>query len=549
MRLSFKAKQWIKRFIFFGGFFAIYQLMGVFGILQIVLMIGLMVGQFAMIFWFMARYGAPEISLPGEVPTRWTDVYGQDKVVKRMKQMQVYLEDPERIESRGGYVPKGVVLWGPPGVGKTLMAKAFAGETKFPFILVQPGAFAAMFIGVNFLKVARLFRSARKLADQYGGCVVFLDEIDSLGSRGGNVNDGPQNALRATERPLESKFQAVVGGFSGGNMGTLEAVLSKLDGLERNTTLYSRFRKFLGFKPLPPVKRRILFFGATNMLQRLDPALLRDGRFDRKLYVGYPNLEGRIATFKGYLDRIANNISDEQIRVLAQNNPKSSGAFIRGVINEGLINAIEDGRDMLTWADMREAIIFKEMGESRGRQPNEKDQWATALHEAGHAVAAHHFMLDHKIQFASVEIRGHTLGVVSPIQEEERYSETKSEIEANIKVFLAGYWAEKEWFGDVSTGPSSDLLQANRLADLMISRWALDDDNMAIVLTNEEEALAEWLFDRRTEVLKNLYEEMAAFLGERKDQVEAVAHLLDRLNTVDGVEIHKILATMESERR
>lgn len=513
--------------------------MGITGMVQIALMVALMVGQFALIFYFMARYGAPEVSLPGEVATRWTDVYGQDKVVKRMKQMQVYLEDPARIERRGGYVPKGVVLWGPPGVGKTLMAKAFAGETKYPFILVQPGAFAAMFIGVNFLKVARLFKTARRLSDQYGGCVVFLDEIDSLGSRGGTVNKSEK-----TMRPL----RAVVGGFSGGNMGTLEAILAKLDGLERNTSMAARLRKFVGLKPGAPIKRRILFFGATNMLERLDPALLRDGRFDRKLYVGYPNLEGRIATFRGYLAKIEHDIGDEQVKALAQNNPRASGAFIRGVINEGLINAIEDGRDTLTWADMRDAIVFKEMGESQGRQTNEGDQWRVAVHEAAHAVAAHHFMTDHTIQFGSVEMRGHTLGVISPVQIDERHTSTKKDVEAEIKVCLASYWAEKEWFGDLSTGPSHDLLQANRYADLMISRWAFDDE-LSIVLSNEEEMLAEWLFDKRTVTLRKLYDDMAEFLGQRKDQIEAIATLLDKYNTVDGVEIHKILKTIEQERR
>lgn len=539
LQKSYARKQWLKRLILLAAGWGLFNLLGLPGIIQITLIVGMMIMQFGMIFWFMAKYGAPEVSLPGEVATRWSDVYGQDKVVKRMKQMQVYLEDPEKIEKVGGYVPKGVILWGPPGVGKTLMAKAFAGETKYPFILVQPGAFAAMFIGVNFLKVARLFKQARKLSDQYGGCVVFLDEIDSLGSRGGQVNGEPQS---------RSMLRAIVGGMGGGNMGTLEAILSKLDGLEKNTSMYARLKKALGFKPPKPIKRRILFFGATNMMDRLDPALLRDGRFDRKLYVGFPNLEGRIATFSGYLAKIKNTITNEQIKMLAQNNPKASGAYIRGVINEGLINAIEEGRDSLEWKDMRNAIIFKQMGEDQGRQTNQADQWAVAIHEAAHAVAAHHYMKDHVIQFASVLIHGNTLGVVNPIQEEERHTQTKSDIEAWIKVCLASHWAESEWFGDVSTGPSHDLLSANQHADLMIARWGLGG-SINVVLDNEEETLAEWLYDQREEMLDGLYAELGEFLGSRKNQIEAIAHLLDTYNTVDGIEIHKILTTMELERK
>lgn len=539
MKKNYSRKLWAKRLALLAIAWWLFNLLGLPGVIQITLMIALMVGQFGLIFWFMARYGAPEVSLPGEVETRWSDVYGQDKVVRRMKQMQVYLEDPEKIERVGGYVPKGVVLWGPPGVGKTLMAKAFAGETKFPFILVQPGAFAAMFIGINFLKVARLFKQARRLSDQYGGCVVFLDEIDSLGNRGGQVDESQQS---------RSMLRMVVGGGGAGNMGTLEAILAKMDGLEKNTSMVARVKKMFGFKPAKPIKRRVLFFGATNMMQRLDPALLRDGRFDRKLYVGFPNLEGRVATFSGYLAKIKNDITDDQVKMLAQNNPKASGAYIRGVINEGLINAIEEGRDQLEWRDMRNAIIFKQMGEDQGRQTNKADQWSVAVHEAAHAVAAHHYMKDHVIQFASVLIHGNTLGVVNPIQEEERHTQTKSDLEAWIRVCLASHWAESEWFGDISTGPSQDLLSANQHADLMISRWGLNG-TVTLVLDSEEETLAEWLYDTREELLAAQYAAVAEFLGARKDQVEAIAHLLDKYNTVDGVEIHKILTTMELERK
>lgn len=534
---QYRTKQLVKRLIFSGVLIWLYGVLGLFGVIQIGLMMAMMIGQFALIFYFMSRYGTYEIVQPGEINVSWDDVYGQDKVVKRMRQMQIYLEEPEKIENVGGFVPKGVILWGPPGVGKTLMAKAFASSTKFPFVLVPPGGFAAMFIGVNFMKVARLFRVLRKLADQHGGVICFMDEIDNLGSRGGQVTENDRSVRR-------SIWNVVVGGMSGGNMGTLPMLLSKMDGLDKPSGLGFRIRKMLGMKQPPPPKRRILFFGATNMLQNLDPALLRDGRFDRKLYVGYPTLEGRVQTFDGYLRKIAHNISSEQVMQMAKDNPRASGAFIRGIINEGLINAVEDGRAALEWKDMRDAIIFKSMGEDQGRQRHEGDQRRVAIHEAAHAVAAYHFRKDEKIAVASVVMRGHTLGFVQGIPLEERHTQTKSEMEADIKVSLASHWAEGFWFGDISSGPASDLENANILASKIQGEWALGD-NLAILLDKEEGALAEYSFDKRDEYLHKLYKEMADFLAPRKDQVEAVADLLNKKDTVDGEEIIALLERLE----
>ena len=300
------------------------------------------IGQFAAIFWFMSR-GGVDIYYPGDVRTRFSDVWGQDHVLARVQENILYLEDPESIEDHGGYVPGGILLWGPPGTGKTLMAEAMAGETGRPYVFVDPGAFINMFFGVGILKVKGLFRRLRKLAVRYGGVIVFFDEADSLGSRGGSVGgQGGQRQQPAPGSPFASchgfsyltpDSQAVLTtraggllgdsaladpaprragvfrqmipagmGMGGGGMGTLQALLTEMSGLKKPRGFVNRVvRRTLGMRPKPPPKYRILIVMATNLPSALDEALLRPGRIDRMYRVGYPSKEGRKAHVRGLL--------------------------------------------------------------------------------------------------------------------------------------------------------------------------------------------------------------------------------------------------------
>ncbi|HEX4906467.1 MAG TPA: AAA family ATPase, partial [Acidimicrobiales bacterium] len=218
-------------------------------VLQLAFALVFMVVQFVGLFWFLSR-GGVDTYMPDDIDTRFSDVWGQDNVVERVKENIVFLEDPESIESRGGHVPSGILLWGPPGTGKTLMAEAVAGETGKPYVFVDPGAFQAMFMGVGILKVKALFRKLRKLALRYGGVIVFFDEADSLGSRGGLAQIGPGQGMSSpfADRPdcnglryltPESQLAVLRDGFvmgagmGGGGMGTLQALLSELSGLKK----------------------------------------------------------------------------------------------------------------------------------------------------------------------------------------------------------------------------------------------------------------------------------------------------------------------------
>ena len=529
-----KLTKWFKRAAIVAAAWWVFNTVGLLGILNMVLMLSVIVGQFALIFWFMSKVGAEEVIFPEDIDTTWDDVWGQDRAKERLQEVEYFLKHPDEIESKGGSVPRGVLLWGPPGTGKTLMAKALAKHVDRPFILVGPGAFTSMFFGVNILKVKRLFRRARKLSLEHGGCVVFLDEIDSLGNRG--IQPGGQGLFARI-------IDGIIVGGGMGQMGTLEILLAEMDGLVKPKGILNRVLKAAGLKPLPPPKYRILFLGATNIPERLDAALLRPGRFDRKIKVSYPDREGRIATFKGYLAKVPHTLSDEDIEVLADNNPYATGAVIKDAVNEALITALRRGSDVIEWQDIRNAIIWKQMGDEEGRQSYEEDQWRVAVHEAAHAVAAHHFRSGHRIQFASVIRRGHTLGVVSSVPLEERFTKTKDEYLADIKVSLASVWAERRFFdGDLSSGPASDLQNANRIAHLMLARLGMGE-SLAINVDDKGEPRAP--LKKVDKLLQQQYDEVAEFLEARKDQVLIVADLLDKEETVDGDRIHELLERME----
>ena len=389
------------------------------------------VAQFALLFWFLSR-GGVDVYYPDDIKTRFSDVWGQDHVLERVKENIIFLENPELVEDRGGYVPGGILLWGPPGTGKTLMAEAVAGETGKPYVFVDPGAFINMFMGVGVLKVKGLFRKLRKLSLRYGGVIVFFDEADSLGNRGiamGGAPGGGRRGLRRRSRrpaatasptcrptcqwrmardamtsqfavdPAEpgaqrgtsrSSAACMNGGMGGGGMGTLQALLTELSGLKKPRGFINRVvRRALGMRPKPPPHYRILVMMATNMPSALDEALLRPGRIDRIYRVGYPSKAGRVRTYEGYLAKVSHELTAEQIDKLATITPYATGATIKDLVNEALIIAIRDGRDVITYQDVIKAKQLKELGPPEDVEYIERERHAVAIHEACHAVVAY----------------------------------------------------------------------------------------------------------------------------------------------------------------
>ena len=554
------------------------------GILQVVFIISIGVLQFVAIFWFMSK-GGVQTYMPDDIETRFTDVKGQDAVLNRVQENMVFLENPESIESRGGYVPGGILLWGPPGTGKTLMAQAVAGESAKPFVFVEPGAFMAMFFGVGILKVKGLYRKLRKLATRYGGVIVFFDEADSLGNRGGmaqggwNVDPTPGsawstalacNGLGYVSEPGRRnvvfgavpdatgphKEHMIMPGYGGGGMGTLQALLSEMDGLKKPRGFVNRVvRRALGMKPKPPPKYRILHIFATNQPGVLDEAMLRPGRIDRIYKVGYPHLEGRTATFVYYLAKVQHELTDEQITKLATITPYASGALIKDTVNEALVIAIRDGRDTITWRDIIKAKQLKEHGLPDDHEYIERERHAVAVHEACHAVVAYRLRKHAVIDVATIERRGDVGGFVSSIPPEDQFVEWRSERDIDIMTFLASLAGERLFFdGDHSTGVGGDMRGATTIATQMLAYYAMGDTIAArsvtlggmrggqAIETGSDRGLFDTEFGKQVDAkLTQLYDETYQLLADNRAEVLAVAHALETHKTITGEDVAAIV--------
>jgi cell division protease FtsH len=566
-------------------------------ILQFMIYFVLIIGQFAALFWFLSR-GGVDVYFPDDIKTRFADVWGQDHVLARVQENILYLEHPEQIESKGGYVPGGILLWGPPGTGKTLMAEAVAGETGKPYVFVDPGAFINMFFGVGVLKVKGLFRKLRKLALRYGGVIVFFDEADSLGNRGSLAQGGPNGPGMATPAPHQAPCNGFsylspdvqwalfersmppsvedaprgrrdrqvmpvgtgMGGMGGGGMGTLQALLTELSGLKKPRGFINRHvRRMFGMRPKPPPKYRILVMMASNMPEALDPALLRPGRIDRIYKVGYPSKAGRVRTYEGYLAKVRHELTPDQVDKLAVITPYATGATIKDMVNEALISAIRDGRDVITWQDVLRAKQLKDLGPPEDVEYIERERHAVAVHEACHALIAYRTRQHMEIDIATIEKGSTYLGMVASIKPEDQFTGWRSEYESDILVSLASLAGERMFFGDdSSSGVSGDLESATAVASFMEGFWGMGNTVSSYSTARRlevgspgggqvgqkkgsaEAEMRRALADRIEDNLDRLMRQVTDILRDNRDEVLCIAHALETHKTLTGEDIAAI---------
>jgi len=545
--------------------------------------------QFVALFWFLSR-GGIDTYFPDDIKTRFSDVWGQDHVLARIRENLVFLENPESIEKLGGYVPGGILLWGPPGTGKTLMAESMAGETGKPFVFVDPGAFNNMFFGIGILKVKGLFRKLRKLALRYGGVVVFFDEADALGNRGIMTNRPPGSYSNGFEKKLDchgtnylsaesqsliatdhltrkhvevekptlvNRFMMGAGAGGGAGSGTLQALLTELSGLKKPRGFFNRVvRRTLGMRPKNPPKYRILVVMATNMPESLDEALLRPGRIDRMYRVGYPSKAGRIRTYEGYFEKISHTLTKEEIEKLAIITPYATGATIKDLVNESLIMAIRNERSVVTWSDVLKAKQLKQLGPSEDVEYIERERHATAIHEACHAVTAYRVRKHMEIDIATIEKGAEYLGMVASIPPDDQFTHWKSEYESDILVALASLSGERMFFdGDNSSGVSGDLESATSIAGLMEGYWGMGSTVSSYASSrrmelgapggakpNDSKAeMRRALADRIEDNLAHLLEKSEELLRENRREVLSVAHALEANKTLSGNDVHAVI--------
>lgn len=502
-------------------------------------------------FWFLTR-GQSYTIFPREYDVSFEDVRGQGPAVQSVQEVVKLFRGFQEFKRIGGYPPHGLLFEGPPGTGKTLMAKALAGTVGVPFLYATGTGFASMFFGIGNLKIMRMFRKARKYSNRYNGAVIFIDEIDAIGSRG-----GVQTASVPLDQSPRGWTRFLMGGGmgGGGGLGIVNELLVQMDGLIMPRGLRRHVRRFLRLKPKVP-SYNVLIIGATNRAQALDPALLRPGRFDRKIHVGLPDKEGRKDVIQYYLAKVRHEPID--LDKFAQSAMGFSPARIKNIINEALIVALQDGRDALSWDDVWQAKLIEEIGLKQHAKYTPKEKEMTAVHEAGHAVARRELQSEDKqIQVISIVKRESTLGLVHAVDLEERFGQTKEEILEEVQVFLAGQAAEEIWFGTSSTGSSSDLYASTLLALNFIGRFGMGKRLLSYSVLppgmwGQEQAYEQMLSDReiRDEVdalLKRCKAEVTALLKKRSFAVERIRDELLAREELVGDDLEELMQEISDQ--
>ena len=515
---------------------------------------------------------------PGEYDINFDDVRGQKASVEATQEVVKLFQGFKKFRKMGGYPPQGILLEGPPGTGKTLLSKAIAGEVNVPFIYASASSFNNMFMGVANLRVMRLFTKARKFSERFGGAVIFMDELDAVGSRGGvpqtmepypfdePFRHGLEDRLVAgtREEPRQGGILGFVDRFFVGGMGGMggmlvNELLVQMDGLEQPRGLRRFLRRLIPLKIRKHLKRKvpnynILVIGATNWADALDPALLRPGRFDRRLHVGLPDKEGRKDIADYYLKKVRHEDIDRE--KFAKATVGYSPARIKNVVNEALIFALQDGRDSLSWKDIWAAKLTDEIGLKQPVEYDEEEKVKIATHEAGHAVASWYLEREElQMQVISIIKRENALGLVSYQEREDRYVRTRSDVTARIKTALAAGAAENVWFGETTTGVSGDLRQATWAAATMAGLFGMGKELYSFgTIPNElvgGSSIGAMLRDTTVreevnEILLKARKEIEDLLRDKSNIVEGVRDALLEREEIIGEEIDRLFARLEA---
>lgn len=440
---------------------------------------------------------AAKVLSASQLKTSLADIAGMNEAKREVTEIVDFLKDPAKFTRLGAKPPTGVLIYGPPGTGKTLMARAIAGEAKANFIAVSGADFDERYVGVGAARVKELFKLARK----YKPCIVFIDEIDALApQRSGNVAD------------------------SGGKDQTINQFLSEMDNIQSH------------------LNEGIIFIGATNRLDIIDKALLRPGRFDRKVFFRLPTIEERAEILEAHLKNVK-LAKDVNVKTLAKLTIGFSGADLANLVNEAAIDATREQKKAVDMASFDEANDKIALGvKQESLSYSDEDKKRTAYHEAGHALVGllhpNHPRVLHKL---TIGLRDYSLGVTHFQPQSEEYSLTKQELEALIATSFGGYIAEELIFGKekISVGASSDLVNANRIAKQMVSKYGMADKQLLLV---SEIFPDEGLFMGAAEdILKRDYDEAKAILEKNMDKLHALANALLENETLDYEQIVKLL--------
>ncbi len=504
-------------------------------VFRVVLILFLAVIQFVAIFWFMAR-SRVEIIRPGDPKQVTFDDYkGQPSLLKMVRQWISLLSDRQQFQKMGGQFINGLLLYGEPGTGKTLLAKAMAGEAGIAFISIEGSGFRAMFWGVDVLKMIRFIGQARKLAREYGACIAYIDEIDAVGMSRGAVMGG------------QSGMGMGMGGFMGAGTGALTRLLYEMDGInelsrwEKLRARWYQFRK----KPVPPRNWHILFMGSTNRPDVLDPALTRPGRFDRTVVVNKPDRAGRREMVKYYLNKIRTDETVDVEAIVSDTAWATPARIMSAITKDAVRLALFDGRERVSQRDIELAFQEQAMGLENPIEEMEEDQRRqVAYHEAGHAVVQYYLRPDERIVRVSIVRRSEALGYVLPVSNYDIYALPLRTFVADILVSMAGHVATKIFLGEYWTGATGDF-QNVRGRLWQLAHYGYFGPPLDFAFPGDRELVTGKMFKDKTEVVAKLWttleEQTEQILAKHSAEVHAVAQALLTRNDLTGRECIEII--------
>lgn len=467
-------------------------------------------------------FGKSRARLLSETGERVTfnDVAGIDEAKDELQELVDFLKDPQKFQRLGGKIPKGCLLVGPPGTGKTLLARAIAGEAGVPFFSISGSDFVEMFVGVGASRVRDMFEQGKKNAP----CIIFIDEIDAVGrSRGAGLGGGNDEREQ-----------------------TLNQLLVEMDGFEAN--------------------EGVILIAATNRPDVLDNALLRPGRFDRQIVVSNPDISGRAKILEVHLKKVPKG-PDVDARIIARGTPGFSGADLANLVNEAALLAARKNRKVVTMKELEEAKDKVMMGaERKSMVMSEQEKRLTAYHEGGHAIVALHVPASDPIHKATIIPRGRALGMVMRLPEGDKLSVTRQKMHSDLAVAMGGRVAEELIFGydQVTSGASSDIQQATRMAKAMVTQWGMSDAVGPVWHADEGQESylghgvsqgrnvspeTQALIDMEVKtIVQNAHEEARRILQENHEELELLAQSLLVYETLTGDEIRDLVAGKELKR-